>query len=1133
MKRILLFTGIFLFSFRAFPQLNSLCTRANAKTDLDIGNVRAALLNSGDLWWDLQDGQYEVPKGSGKRSVFSGALWFGGIDETGQLHTACMTYRQTGSDFWPGPLDTVSASTFDSVCWRYDRFWKINRSQVESFLLHHNDTGYVIPEAILSWPGNGNAANREAHFLAPFTDVDGDGFYNPMTGDYPAFAPDGSPDCDYNLPGDQAVWWVFNDAGNLHTETNAPAFGMEVQATAFAFNTNDHLKNATFYRYKIINRSSGSWNDFWMGQFVDSDLGDYQDDYVGCDVTRGLAYTYNGDADDGPGPIAMAGTYGSQPPAVGVDFIQGPLADEFDLIDNDRDSSIDEPGERIKMSVFKYYSGDFSVQGNPETSLEFYNYLAGKWKDGSWMTYGGNAYGGTAPCPFMFPGDSDPYGWGTNGAPQAPWSEASSNNTPGDRRFVTSVGPFTMSPGEVQTVTIAAPWARDSSASGNNLTAILKLREADDYIQLLFESCFTLPCSSDPAPSFSFTVNAGRVDFLTEAGDGTYNWDFGDGATSSVKHPVHYFIGSGTYHVCLTVTNSCGTQTVCNDIEIELPEEECGPAIQRLEGKGSGPFVLDMADSSVAEIFSSPDGISHYPWYKPMHAPVKVTYENYSALANGEYRIAFDSVSDSAHWKMWLIGGSDTVYSDSSIGAGEKQLIPQWGLGVEIRQVVSPGYNNDPENNGFLSSSIIYSDPQKRWLSGVQDNDQFPASVNWIRSGDYSDANQGSCAGIFDDRAQNNMFLDPDEHYENILGRTWTPYRLTSFIPAPAQSGCYDAGVAYYDLNTMINNLLSNLPSVRIMITSDKSKWSRCVVFEMGNNIALTEGGQLPMKKRLTSSVDKSGRTVAQGGISDVNDPEAADFIDANGMGWFPGYVINLETGERLNIAFGENSALPLDNGRDMLWNPTSNLNAPLGGSVWGGMHTIYIFNHNSDQYFSSGALSGQRRSMPVYDHCYVMNKILTQGANADHTYIFRDAAWTNIPLLASGHQLFESDVMIDLNVARPYAKFNTSAVPDNNDYPLYGFRVDKMELGCNMYDGGVSVFPNPFAENCTILFDNRENRTYTFRLYDTRGRLVRVIGQIANDRVEIRSEGLDAGLYIFTLETFGEKPLTGKVMVK
>ena len=76
------------------------CSPATASTDLDVNNVRAKILSGGDMWWDLNNAKYEIPKGSNKTSLFSGALWIGGVDQGGQLKVAAMTYRQTGNDFY-------------------------------------------------------------------------------------------------------------------------------------------------------------------------------------------------------------------------------------------------------------------------------------------------------------------------------------------------------------------------------------------------------------------------------------------------------------------------------------------------------------------------------------------------------------------------------------------------------------------------------------------------------------------------------------------------------------------------------------------------------------------------------------------------------------------------------------------------------------------------------------------------------------------------------------------------------------------------------------------------------------------------------------------------------------------------
>ena len=42
---------------------------------------------------------------------------------------------------------------------------------------------------------------------------------------------------DQVLKGDQTIWWVFNDMGNVHTESKGQPIGMEIRAQAFAFST--------------------------------------------------------------------------------------------------------------------------------------------------------------------------------------------------------------------------------------------------------------------------------------------------------------------------------------------------------------------------------------------------------------------------------------------------------------------------------------------------------------------------------------------------------------------------------------------------------------------------------------------------------------------------------------------------------------------------------------------------------------------------------------------------------------------------------------------------------------------------------------------------------------------------------
>ena len=124
------------------------CIASTAQKDLDINNVRALLRGGGDMWWNLSEAQYEIPKGSGLNSLFSGALWIGGVDAGGQLKVAAMTYRQSGNDFWPGPLDVATASITSEECTAWDKHFKIDRADVEEYVARYIPAGGNDPNGL-------------------------------------------------------------------------------------------------------------------------------------------------------------------------------------------------------------------------------------------------------------------------------------------------------------------------------------------------------------------------------------------------------------------------------------------------------------------------------------------------------------------------------------------------------------------------------------------------------------------------------------------------------------------------------------------------------------------------------------------------------------------------------------------------------------------------------------------------------------------------------------------------------------------------------------------------------------------------------------------------------------------------
>ena len=171
MKKALLTISV----FAASISFSSAQTWANAT--LDINGVAATVNSNGDLFWNYSTSQFKVPKGSpaGTTTIFAGALWIGGLDTAGQLHLGAQTYRQTGNDFYPGPvMSAASYSAANDALW--NKVWKVNKTTIDSF---RQGLFTVIPSVIATWPGNGDVAQGQAAQLADYVGRIGEAFEEP------------------------------------------------------------------------------------------------------------------------------------------------------------------------------------------------------------------------------------------------------------------------------------------------------------------------------------------------------------------------------------------------------------------------------------------------------------------------------------------------------------------------------------------------------------------------------------------------------------------------------------------------------------------------------------------------------------------------------------------------------------------------------------------------------------------------------------------------------------------------------------------------------------------------------------------------------------------------------------------
>jgi len=77
---------------------------------------------------------------------------------------------------------------------------------------------------------------------------------------------------------------------------------------------------------------------------------------------------------------------------------------------------------------------------------------------------------------------------------------------------------------------------------------------------------FTASSYNTCNPEVSFEDNSTNV-------PQQWDWDFGDGGTSTLPNPTHVFTSEGTFTVELTVTNTIGSNSTTQQVIIDLPDE--------------------------------------------------------------------------------------------------------------------------------------------------------------------------------------------------------------------------------------------------------------------------------------------------------------------------------------------------------------------------------------------------------------------------------------------------------------------------------------------------------------------------------------------------------------------------------
>ncbi len=210
------------------------------------------------------------------------------------------------------------------------------------------------------------------------------------------------------------------------------------------------------------------------------------------------------------------------------------------------------------------------------------------------------------------------------------------------------------------------------------------------------EACLLVRVRLAPQAAFNFeNVEGARYRFVDRSTNRptSWQWDFGDGNTSTEQDPEHAFAEAGEYQVCLTAANDAGTDEACRTLRVG--EAGAAPAAAfRYEDQGLGIFRFidestndpvtwswDFGDGGVSKqrspeyVFFNPGdyrvcltvaneaGTDEFCEMVTVVLPPKVSFSA-EAVKPGTFQFRDQSVNEPTSW-LWDFGDGTTSNEQS------------------------------------------------------------------------------------------------------------------------------------------------------------------------------------------------------------------------------------------------------------------------------------------------------------------------------------------------------------------------------------------------------------------------------------------------------------------------------------
>lgn len=995
--------------------------------------------------------------------------------------------------------------------------------------------------------------------LASFYDYDGDGLYDPCKGDLPALT---SYNCDYQNVFEvekgfptQMHFWVFNDNGGPHRLTAGYPLKLEIQNYFYTFEDDDENKDLSFFKFKTLYKADSDLDSFYFSIWLDPDLGCYADDYIGTASDADMVFIYNQDSLDGLNNSECGGvnTFENEIPITGISFLQG-------LLNAGNNTGL----TSVRMFKNCAGSGANSLFGCDPNSTDQDLFNAQKNGNyGIWKQFAFNGNPGQANdssmCSFkvefedmrvilnsggvkMKPGDANEVIVATSIIRKVKYPCPDYTNLLQLNEKAKDLYENCWT-----TLNVIDPPVVQLKNGGDKI--IMKLNNDDignnnideSYNELIpgkedkpenrykFEGYNIYQVNSLDYPVFYLgdenSVLIKTIDLKNEIVE-IYNWeevvdsnfnstiqkikkvsggnngipdeiiidyDYLNNEPLKSNKEYYYVVESYAFNNFQNFDQntdtgqktqyiSSKTNLKVYPISLEIQNRDFIPVITRIHGEGTYNSLMPNEEFHDQIFSSNYDGRITY---RPGQGPFDVFVLDSNLVIGKIFELQIEGKINNSNTKCEFIQDSTYVaitdlsnsvkhYSKEPISKGNDMYFEDLGLLISLFQPSHPG-DKSTSNYGYLSQTQEYAiEEGDKWFEAIKDVDEKEVGLLTVDPfKEHTTDNK-----LSKDKSSSFMpfYFSNFNSFEHTRSKYITP---TNFQVHPALI-----------LGTSSTLKIADLNNVDIVFTADESKWSRCIVVETGdaNNygmLGLTPSVSEKMEIKKNPSIDKNGKKEST----------------STGFSWFPGYAVDVETGKRLNIFFGENSYLSHEESKlgnpsisdDMIFNPNND----------------YIYEGDDIAFGFESVLAGGHHIIYVtrqdYDGCEQLASGMKTEANiSSKRDPFSSITWTCIPYLKEGtgfssmeDGLIKNDLKIQLRVnnsffkekqRKDFMKFRSCNYYE--DKPTYQFSFEKIISSTKEIEKNLTkLLPYKFSHNLNGIVIDDVSEDLVVEIFDIQGK--------------------------------------------